>query len=172
MKLLGVEIPKTIEKLCQPAQLYLILNGIGLVIYFVMMLKVNSRVNGLKTYTMMGFILNLIIIVSVVYILDKFCNYKLGKNLAWFIALFPFIVMALMFVSMMCSLFFIESTMNQMDSIQLKVNQQGEEINKFNLKNKKYKGNLQNGIGINTRVVDEETALKSKVTGSYEGYNL
>ena len=69
---------------------------------------------------------------------------------------------------MMCSLFYIESTSNQMKSIQLKVNKQEEEINNFN---KKYKGNIQNGIGINTRVV-EESALESKVTGSYEGYNL
>tara|TARA_B100000900_G_C20401021_1_gene642753 strand:- start:325 stop:831 length:507 start_codon:yes stop_codon:yes gene_type:complete len=168
MKFLGITVPKTIEKLCQPALLYLILNGIGLVIYFFMMLKVNSKVNGLQTYTMMGFILNLIIIICVVYILDKLCNYKLGKNVAWFIALFPFIVMTLMFVSMMCSLFYIESTSNQMNSIQLKVNKQEEEINNFN---KKYKGNIQNGIGINTRVV-EESALESKVTGSYEGYNL
>ena len=123
----------------------------GLVIYFFMTFKVNSKVNGLQTYTMTGFILNIIIVVCVVYILDKLCNYKLGKNVAWFNSLFPFIVMALMFVSMMCSLFYIESTSNQMDSIQLKVNKQEEEINNFN---KKYKGNIQNGIGINTRVVE------------------
>ena len=39
MKFLGFTVPKTIEKLCQPALLYLILNGMGLVIYFFMTLK-------------------------------------------------------------------------------------------------------------------------------------
>ena len=166
MKILGVTIPAAISKLCQPALLYLILNGLGLFFYLIMMIRVNSKISELKMYTMTGFVLNIVIIMIVVYVLDQLCKYNLGKKVAWFIALFPFIVMALMFVAMMCSLMYIEKSSGELDKIQCRVNDQEREINDF-------KGSIQNGIGINSRTKEsEESALKSVVTGEYEGYNL
>lgn len=166
MKILGVTVPETISKLCQPALLYLILNILGLFFYLIMMMRVNSRISELKMYTMTGFVLNLVIIMVVVYVLDQLCKYNLGKKVAWFIALFPFIVMALMFVAMMCSLIYIERSSGDLEKIQVRVNDQEKEINNF-------KGSIQNGIGINSRTTkSEESALNSVVTGEYEGYNL
>lgn len=163
MKLFGFTVPKMISDLCQPALLYLILNGLGLFFYLIMMMRVNSRISELKMYTMSGFVLNLIIIMVVVYVLDQLCKYNLGKKVAWFIALFPFIVMALMFVAMMCSLIYIEKSSGDLEKIQLRVDDQEREMSDF-------KGSIQNGLGINSRT--KESALNSIVTGEYEGYNL
>ena len=124
MKILGVTIPATISKLCQPALLYLILNGLGLFFYLIMMIRVNSKISELKIYTMTGFVLNLVIIMIVVYVLDQLCKYNLGKKVAWFIALFPFIVMALMFVAMMCSLMYIDKSSGDLEKIQVIVSDQ------------------------------------------------
>ena len=164
-------LPNELKNLCQPALLYLILTSIGLVLYFVTMMGINSgpnRLNGsLYHYTMIGFIFKLLLTVFWVYLLNYLCKYKMGTKIAWIIVLLPFFILGLVVVGVMCAYSCLAVSDNDMNSLMMKVDNQEKTINEF----KQYKGNIQNGVGINTRVV-KETALNSKVTGEYEGYNL
>lgn len=172
MKIPG--LPKELNNLCQPALLYLLLTSVGLVIYFVMMMRINSglgSMNGsygsIHHYTMMGFIFKLLLTAFWVYLLNYLCKYKLGKKIAWVIVLLPFFILGLVVVGIMCAYSCLAVSDDDFNSLKAKVDNQEKTINEYS----KYKGNIQNGVGINTRVV-KETALNSKVTGEYEGYNL
>jgi len=170
MKFLGFTVPKGLENLCQPALLYLILTSIGLVFYFFMMMRLNN-LNGsngsIHSYTMMGFVFKLLLTVFWVYFLNYLCKYKMGKKIAWMIVLLPFFIMGLIFVGIMCAYSYMMVSEEDVNSLKVRVDEQDKTINEF----KQYKGNIQNGVGINTRVV-EESALNSKVTGEIVGYSI
>ena len=172
MKLLGVTVPKGLENLCQPALLYLLLTSVSLVFYFFTMMRLNSQVqiNGsnasIHSYTFMGFIFKLLLTVFWVYLLNHLCKYKMGKKIAWVIVLLPFFFMGLIFIGIMCALSYMAISGEEVKTLKAKVDDHDKKIN-----DKGYKGNIQDGVGINTRVV-EESALNSRVTGEIQGYNF
>ena len=77
MKILGFPIPGMIMKLCKPAQVYLILSLIGLVIYIISMLNVHDTVlevepkgEGIHDYTISGLVINIIFTIIWIYLLN------------------------------------------------------------------------------------------------------
>ena len=171
MKLLGVTIPKGIENLCQPALIYLFLTIISSTFYLFSMMKLNNqvRINGsdvtIHDYTFMGFIFKLLISVFWILFLNYLCKYKMGKKIAWVIVLLPFFFMGLIFIGVMCAFSYILLSQSDVGTLKTKVDNHDKKIND------KYKGNIQNGVGINTRVV-KEGPLKSKVMGEIQGYSF
>ena len=170
MKLFGITVPKSIEKLCQPALLYLFLTIISSTFYFFAMMRLNNdvKINGsdvtVHDYTFMGFIFKLLISVFWILFLNYLCKYKMGKKIAWVIVLLPFFFMGLIFIGVMCAFSYILISQSDVGTLKTKVNDHDKKINDF-------KGNIQNGVGIDTRVV-KEGPLKSRVTGEIQGYSF
>ena len=170
MKLFGITVPKSIEKLCQPALLYLFLTIISSTFYFFAMIRLNNdvKINGsdvtVHDYTFMGFIFKLLISVFWILFLNYLCKYKMGKKIAWVIVLLPFFFMGLIFIGVMCAFSYILISQSDVGTLKTKVNDHDKKINDF-------KGNIQNGVGIDTRVV-KEGPLKSRVTGEIQGYSF
>lgn len=114
MKILGLEVPKVIQGLCKPAQFYLVLSLISVVIYLVSMLRMNNIVveaepegGHVHHYTFGGLLVKILFTVLWIYILNYICQFKYGKKISWFIVLLPFFFMALMLIGMFCAISFI-----------------------------------------------------------------
>tara|TARA_B100001287_G_C22392391_1_gene393965 strand:+ start:145 stop:603 length:459 start_codon:yes stop_codon:yes gene_type:complete len=114
MKILGIHIPEMIMKLCKPAQVYLILSLIGVVLYVISMLDVHDKIlqaepegEGIHHYTMSGLLLNILFTIVWVFLLNYICQFKYGKKIAWFIVLLPFFFMGLMLIGLLCAVSFI-----------------------------------------------------------------
>jgi len=179
MKLFGVTVPKGVENLCQPALLYLFLTIISSTFYLFSMMRLNNqvRINGsdvtIHDYTFMGFILKLLISVFWIYFLNHLCKHKMGKKIAWAIVLLPFFFMGLIFIGVMCAFSYILLSQSDVGTLKTKVDDHDKKFGEYK---QQYKGNLQDGVGINTRVVNpkvvQEGPLKSKVTGELQGYSF
>lgn len=114
MKFLGVELPKMIAELCSPAQVYLLLAVLGQLTYLGMMIHANNTVvdaepegGSIHHYTFFGFIVNIVFVVIWVALLNYICKFKYGKNIAWFLVLFPIIFFVLLMIGLLVSLAFI-----------------------------------------------------------------
>lgn len=114
MKILGFKLPDMIMKLCKPAQVYLILSLIGVVLYVISMLDVHDKIlqaepegEGIHHYTMGGLLLNILFTIVWVFLLNYICQFKYGKKIAWFIVLLPFFFMGLMLIGLLCAVSFI-----------------------------------------------------------------
>ena len=117
MKILGfpsINVPDMIMKLCKPAQVYLILSLIGVVLYVISMLDVHDKIlqaepegEGIHHYTMGGLLLNILFTIVWVFLLNYICQFKYGKKIAWFIVLLPFFFMGLMLIGLLCAVSFI-----------------------------------------------------------------
>ena len=114
MKLGGLKIPDIIMKLCKPAQVYLLLSLISVMIYLYSMFDVHNKVleaepegEGINNYTLGGLVVNILFTVIWVYLLNYICQFKYGKKIAWFIVLLPFFFMGLMLIGLLCAVSFI-----------------------------------------------------------------
>ena len=171
MKLFGITVPKGIERLCQPALLYLFLTIISSTFYFFAMIRLNNdvKINGsdvtIHDYTFMGFIFKLLISVFWIFFLNYLCKYKMGKKIAWVIVLLPFFFMGLIFIGVMCAFSYILISQSEVGTLKTKIDDHDKKINDF-------KGSIQNGVGIDTKVIKEEGPLKSRVTGELQGYSF
>ena len=182
MKLFGVTVPKGVENLCQPALLYLFLTIISSTFYLFSMMRLNNQVkiNGsdvtIHDYTFMGFILKLLISVFWILFLNHLCKYKMGKKIAWVIVLLPFFFMGLIFIGVMCAFSYILVSQSDVGTLKMKVDDHDKKFGEYKQQYKQqYKGNLQDGVGIKTRInkrVVQEGPLKSKVTGELQGYSF
>ena len=132
MKILGfpsINVPDMIMKLCKPAQVYLILSLIGVVLYVISMLDVHDKIlqaepegEGIHHYTMGGLLLNILFTIVWVFLLNYICQFKYGKKIAWFIVLLPFFFMGLMLIGLMTALSFISLQSNKNKDLQKKIN--------------------------------------------------
>ena len=128
MKILGfpsINVPDMIMKLCKPAQVYLILSLIGVVLYVISMLDVHDKIlqaepegEGIHHYTMGGLLLNILFTIVWVFLLNYICQFKYGKKIAWFIVLLPFFFMGLMLIGLMTALSFIALQSNKNKDLQ------------------------------------------------------
>lgn len=107
MKIMGLEIPKVIMKLCKPAQFYLALSLISAIIYLISMLRMNDVViesepegGHVHHYTFGGFVIKVLFTILWVYLLNYICQFKYGKKISWFIVLLPFFFMGIMLLGM------------------------------------------------------------------------
>ena len=114
MKVLGIPIPEMIMKLCKPAQVYLVLSLISVVLYLISMFDVHNKVleaepegDGIHQYTTGGLFINVFFTIVWIWLLNYICQYKYGKKIAWFIVLLPFFFMGLMLIGMLCAISFI-----------------------------------------------------------------
>jgi hypothetical protein len=114
MKILGITIPSEVAKLCTPAQVYLVLSLISVLIYIISMINVHDTVleaepegGGVHHYTMGGLLVKVLFTLLWIYILNYICKFKHGKKIAWFIVLLPFFFMGLMLIGMLCAVSFI-----------------------------------------------------------------
>ena len=120
-----LKIPSTINKLCMPAKVYLVLSIISIILYMISMYNVHETVinavpegEGVEQYTLHGLIINVIFTIVWIIILNYICQFKYGKKIAWFIVLLPFFFMALMFIGIMCALSFIALQTEKTKSLQ------------------------------------------------------
>jgi len=135
MKILGFPIPGMIMKLCKPAQVYLILSLIGLVIYIISMLNVHDTVlevepkgEGIHDYTISGLVINIIFTIIWIYLLNYICKFKYGVKISWFIVLLPFLFMGLMLFGMICAISFISLQSKKFKDLEKKVNKSDDKI--------------------------------------------
>ena len=103
-----------IMNLCTPAQVYLALSLINILVYLISMSNVNNKVlevepegGGIHHYTGGGLVVNILFTIVWICLLNYICKFKYGKNIAWFIVLLPFFFMGLIFVGLVCAVSFI-----------------------------------------------------------------
>lgn len=146
MKLLGVKVPQIIADLCRPAQFYLFLSLISVVLYVLSMYNIHDTVlkaepnsEGVHQYTYTGLFIKIVFTILWIYILNYICKFKYGKKIAWFIVLLPFFFMGLMLIGTMCALSFIALQTENKKKLQ-------NELNEFKKNNQpqKDKNNVSN----------------------------
>jgi len=132
MKLLGFKIPDMIMNLCKPAQVYLALSFISIIFYLISMGEVNNKVleaepdgTGIHHYTGGGLVVNILFTIIWICLLNYICQFKYGKNIAWFIVLLPFFFMSLIFVGLVCAVSFIALQTSKNKILKSKVNGKG-----------------------------------------------
>jgi len=139
MKIAGFQIPDIISKLCLPAQVYLVLSLISLILYLVSMFDVNNKVlevepegEGIHHYTSGGLVIKIIFTILWIYLLNYICQFKYGKKIAWFIVLLPFFFMGLMLIGLLCAVSFIALQTDKNKVLQKKLNRSdGSDAKKF-----------------------------------------
>ena len=101
---------KVVNKLCDPAKLYLLLAFISILFYVVSMSMANNALKesdpeeeGIHHYTFMGLVMKLAFTLLWVYILNYLCKYKWGRRIAWLVVLLPFFIMGLIIVGLLCA---------------------------------------------------------------------
>ena len=132
MKLFGFKIPAMIMKLCKPAQVYLVLSLISVIIYLISMIDVHNKVldaepegEGINNYTAGGLVINILFTILWIYLLNYICQFKYGKKIAWFIVLLPFFFMGLMLIGLLCAVSFIALQTSKNKVLQKKINGSG-----------------------------------------------
>ena len=93
MKLSISGVKKTFNKLCGPAQFYLVLSLLSLVIYLVQMLEHRNKLN-----TATGLTMQAIIVIVWTAILNWVCSLKYGNKVAWFLVFLPVILLFTMLI--------------------------------------------------------------------------
>lgn len=93
MKLSISSVKKTFQKLCGPAQFYLVLSLLSLVIYLVQMLEHRDKMN-----TATGLTMQAIIVIVWTAILNWVCSLKYGNKVAWFLVFLPIILLFTMLI--------------------------------------------------------------------------
>lgn len=84
---------KAFKKLCGPAQFYLVLSLISLLLYLIQMLESKNKMN-----TVMGFSLQVLVVVLWTCILNWVCSLKYGNKIAWFLVFLPIIFIFTMLI--------------------------------------------------------------------------
>lgn len=147
MKILGLEVPKVIQGLCKPAQFYLVLSLISVVVYLVSMSRMNNIVveaepegGSVHHYTFGGLLVKIVFTVLWIYILNYICQFKYGKKISWFIVLLPFFFMALMLIVMFFAVSFIAIQNEKQKRLSTELNNQK---NMFMVRENELKNNLQ-----------------------------
>ena len=163
MKLLGVKVPQIIADLCRPAQFYLFLSLISVILYVLSMYNIHDTVlkaepnsEGVHHYTYTGLFLKIVFTILWICILNYICKFKYGKKIAWFIVLLPFFFMGLMLIGTMCALSFIALQTENKKKLQ-------KELNEFKKNNQpqKDKNNLSNSnINTNDNFMNNSELLK------------
>jgi len=109
-----MKLSSSINKLCLPAKVYLLLSVISIILYMMSMYNVHDTIieadpesNGVEQYTVHGLLLNIIFTIVWIVVLNYICSFKHGNKIAWFIVLLPFFFMGLMLIGVMCALSFI-----------------------------------------------------------------
>jgi hypothetical protein len=78
------------DDLCTPAQIYVVTSLLGIVIYIMNM----NILKHLLTSTI-SIVIHILFMLVWTYGLNILCKYKIGKVLAWFIALIPIILIVM-----------------------------------------------------------------------------
>lgn len=111
-----MKLTKVISNLCKPAQVYMALSIISIILYLVSMFNMNDiiieaddeiKIEELRYYTLYGLVVNIILTIVWISILNYICQFKYGKKIAWFIVLLPFFFMGILLIGLICALSFI-----------------------------------------------------------------
>ena len=84
---------KMFKKLCGPAQFYLVLSLISLILYLIQMLESKNKMN-----TAVGLLMQGLLVVVWTYILNWVCSLKYGNKIAWFLVFLPIILLLTMMI--------------------------------------------------------------------------
>tara|TARA_B100000073_G_C23329976_1_gene410330 strand:- start:123 stop:539 length:417 start_codon:yes stop_codon:yes gene_type:complete len=104
------------KKLCGPAQFYLVLSLISLILYLVQMLQSRNKMN-----TVTGLMIQTLVVIVWTYILNWVCSLKYGNKIAWFLVFLPLILL----ITMMIVLYHLIDTMGlTKEDIHRMINQQ------------------------------------------------
>ena len=95
MKLSAASIKKSVKGLCGPAQFYLVLSLISLVLYLVNMLEHKNKMN-----TASGFTIQVVVVMVWTYLLNWVCSMKHGDTVAWVLVFLPLIILFTMLIIM------------------------------------------------------------------------
>lgn len=78
---------KMFKKLCGPAQFYLVLSLMSLVLYLLQMMETRNKIN-----TLVGFVMQVVVVVLWTCILNWVCSLKYGNKVAWFLVFLPILL--------------------------------------------------------------------------------
>lgn len=84
---------KMFKKLCGPAQFYLVLSLISLILYLIQMLESKNKMN-----TATGLLMQGLLVVVWTYILNWVCTLKYGNKIGWFLVFLPIILLLTMMI--------------------------------------------------------------------------
>tara|TARA_B100000941_G_scaffold280625_1_gene247224 strand:+ start:227 stop:610 length:384 start_codon:yes stop_codon:yes gene_type:complete len=87
MKLSVSGVKKTFNGLCGPAQFYLVISLISLVIYLINMVEHRNQMN-----TASGLTIQAVLVIIWTIILNWVCSLKYGTKVAWFLVFLPMIM--------------------------------------------------------------------------------
>ena len=79
---------KQFNKLCGPAQFYLVISLLSLAFYLMNMLEHRNKMN-----TASGFIIQIVVVVVWTCMLNWVCSMKYGNKIAWFLVFLPLILL-------------------------------------------------------------------------------
>jgi|TARA_B110000971_G_C20031238_1_gene511524 hypothetical protein len=126
-----MKLSKIISKLCKPAQVYMTLSIVSIILYLVAMFNMNDvimeaddeiKIEELRYYTLCGLVVNVILTIIWIGLLNYICQFKYGKKIAWFIVLLPFFFMALFLIGLVCALSFITLQTQKTNLLREKIN--------------------------------------------------
>ena len=93
MKLSVSGVKKTFNGLCGPAQFYLVISLISLVIYLINMVEHRDQMN-----TASGLTIQAVAVIIWTIILNWVCSLKYGTKVAWFLVFLPMILMLMVLI--------------------------------------------------------------------------
>ena len=93
MKLSVSSVKKTFYGLCGPAQFYLVISLISLVIYLINMVEHRNQMN-----TASGLTIQAVTVIIWTVILNWVCSLKYGTKIAWFLVFLPIILVLMALV--------------------------------------------------------------------------
>jgi len=83
---------RVFNKLCAPAQFYLVVSLLSLVLYTLQMIQSN------KTNTVVGLTIQTGVVIVWTYLLNWVCSLKHGNKVAWFLVFLPVLVLITLMV--------------------------------------------------------------------------
>ena len=124
-----MKIYSVIMKLCTPAQVYLVLSLISIILYLISMINFNDTIieaepegEGVYHYTVGGLVINIVLTIFWIILLNYICIFKHGKKIAWLIVLLPFFFMGLMLIGLICAVSFITLQTEKTKSLKRELN--------------------------------------------------
>mgnify|MGYP006090974075 FL=1 len=85
-------LKQNFNKLCGPAQFYLAMSVVGLIMYVVNMLE-----HADKLKSTLSIVIHTIIALIWTCVLNWICKMKYGKNIAWFLVFLPLLLFLILF---------------------------------------------------------------------------
>jgi len=88
-----MNVTERFNKLCTPAQFYLVMSLVSLVIYFVNMMEHKD-----KMVTVPGIVIQSVVVLIWTCVLNWICKMKYGVKISWFLVFLPLLLLIILLV--------------------------------------------------------------------------